>query len=143
MAVALKRENPARTGAQVRRILRTQMGWAPGERTLQRWAPGARLGGLLEAAEVDMLIYRMFTQLLSWMALCARSDTTDLPVSPVRAEVLHPIRDAMAPPGGPPAGEGCAAGAADDHRAARRTRPGVATGATCSAPLVAAPPVAG
>jgi putative transposase len=37
MAVALKRENPARTGAQVRRILRTQMGWSPGERTLQRW----------------------------------------------------------------------------------------------------------
>jgi putative transposase len=37
MAVALKRENPQRTGAQVRRILRTQMGWAPGERTLQRW----------------------------------------------------------------------------------------------------------
>jgi putative transposase len=37
MAVALKRENPARTAAQVRRILRTQMGWAPGERTLQRW----------------------------------------------------------------------------------------------------------
>jgi putative transposase len=37
MAVALKRENPARTGAQVRRILATQMGWAPGERTLQRW----------------------------------------------------------------------------------------------------------
>lgn len=37
MAVALKRENPTRTGAQVRRILATQMGWAPGERTLQRW----------------------------------------------------------------------------------------------------------
>src|SRR3954451_5133069 len=37
MAVALKRENPARTGAQVHRILATQMGWAPGERTLQRW----------------------------------------------------------------------------------------------------------
>ncbi len=37
MAVALKRENPERTGAQVRRILVTQMGWAPGERTLQRW----------------------------------------------------------------------------------------------------------
>ncbi|MGH3513982.1 MAG: DDE-type integrase/transposase/recombinase [Pseudonocardiaceae bacterium] len=36
MAVALKRENPERTAAQVRRILRTQMGWAPGERTLQR-----------------------------------------------------------------------------------------------------------
>lgn len=36
MAVALKRENPARTAAQVRRVLRTQRGWAPGERTLQR-----------------------------------------------------------------------------------------------------------
>src|SRR5829696_1654061 len=36
MAVALKRENPARTAAQVRRILGAQMGWAPGERTLQR-----------------------------------------------------------------------------------------------------------
>src|SRR3954470_20772326 len=37
MAVALKRENPERTGAQVRRILASQMGWAPGKRTLQRW----------------------------------------------------------------------------------------------------------
>ena len=36
MAVALKRENPARTATQVRRILRAEMGWAPGERTLQR-----------------------------------------------------------------------------------------------------------
>ena len=32
MAVAVKQENPARTAAQVRRILRAQMGWAPGER---------------------------------------------------------------------------------------------------------------
>ena len=37
MAVALKRENLDRTAAQVWRILRTQMGWAPGQRTLQRW----------------------------------------------------------------------------------------------------------
>jgi putative transposase len=36
LAVGLKRENPDRTAAQVRRILRTQLGWAPGERTLQR-----------------------------------------------------------------------------------------------------------
>lgn len=35
-AVALKRENPERTAAQIRRILRAQWGWAPGERTLQR-----------------------------------------------------------------------------------------------------------
>ena len=36
LAVGLKRENPDRTAAQVRQILRTQLGWAPGERTLQR-----------------------------------------------------------------------------------------------------------
>jgi putative transposase len=36
VATALKRENPARTAAQVARILRAQSGWAPSERTLQR-----------------------------------------------------------------------------------------------------------
>lgn len=36
MAAAVKRENPDRTAAQVARILRTQSGWAPSERTLQR-----------------------------------------------------------------------------------------------------------
>lgn len=37
MALGLKKENPSRTAAQVRRILHAQLGWAPGERTLQRW----------------------------------------------------------------------------------------------------------
>ena len=69
MAVALKRENPARTAAQVRRILRAQMGWAPGERTLQRYfaelvntdplitgEPGARsVFGRFEAARPNEL----------------------------------------------------------------------------------------
>jgi putative transposase len=36
VATALKRENPARTAAQVTRILRAQSGWAPSDRTLQR-----------------------------------------------------------------------------------------------------------
>jgi len=36
LASALKKENPERTAAQVRRILRAQVGWAPDERTLQR-----------------------------------------------------------------------------------------------------------
>jgi putative transposase len=36
VAVALKRENPRRTAAQIVRILRAQSGWAPSERTLQR-----------------------------------------------------------------------------------------------------------
>lgn len=42
LAVALKRENPQRTAAGVRRILRAQLGWAPDERTLCRHF--ARLG---------------------------------------------------------------------------------------------------
>lgn len=36
MAAALKRENPGRTAAQVRRIMVAQAGDAPSERTLQR-----------------------------------------------------------------------------------------------------------
>jgi putative transposase len=42
LAVALKRENPQRTAAGVRRILRTQLGWSPDETTLCRQF--ARLG---------------------------------------------------------------------------------------------------
>jgi putative transposase len=36
IAVALKRENPERTAAQIARIMCSQSGWAPSERTLQR-----------------------------------------------------------------------------------------------------------
>ncbi len=36
MAAGLKRENPARTATQVRRIMIVQSGWVPSERTLQR-----------------------------------------------------------------------------------------------------------
>jgi putative transposase len=36
LAAALKKENPARTAAQVQRILRAQSGWAPDETTIQR-----------------------------------------------------------------------------------------------------------
>ena len=36
MAAGLKRENPARTAAQVRRILEKSCGWSPSVRTLQR-----------------------------------------------------------------------------------------------------------
>jgi putative transposase len=37
LAVGLKKENPARTAAQVRRVLIAQLGWAPSERAIQRW----------------------------------------------------------------------------------------------------------
>ena len=37
LAAGLKLENPARTAAQVRRILVVRLGWAPSERAIQRW----------------------------------------------------------------------------------------------------------
>ena len=37
LAVGLKKENPGRTAAQVRRVLGAQLGWAPSERAIQRW----------------------------------------------------------------------------------------------------------
>jgi len=37
LAVGLKMENPARTAAQVRRVLTARAGWAPSERAIQRW----------------------------------------------------------------------------------------------------------
>src|SRR5256886_3537115 len=36
LAAALKKENPSRSAAQIRRILSAKHGWAPDERTLQR-----------------------------------------------------------------------------------------------------------
>jgi putative transposase len=43
LAAGLKMENPARTGAQVRRILAAQLGWAPSVRTIQRWLEAREL----------------------------------------------------------------------------------------------------
>ena len=49
LAAALKKENPARTAAQVQRILRAQAGWAPDERTIQRMFNRAGLTALVTA----------------------------------------------------------------------------------------------
>ena len=48
-AVALKKENPGRTAAQIARILRASCGWAPSDRTLQRHFERAGLGRELPA----------------------------------------------------------------------------------------------
>jgi putative transposase len=68
LARALKRENPDRSAAQVRRILFAQHGWAPDERTLQRMfvregltalarptPPAASLFGRFEASKPNEL----------------------------------------------------------------------------------------
>jgi putative transposase len=36
LAASLKKENPSRSAAQIRRIIAAKMGWAPDERTIQR-----------------------------------------------------------------------------------------------------------
>jgi len=43
LAAGLKMENPARTGAQVRRVLAARLGWAPSVRTIQRWLEAREL----------------------------------------------------------------------------------------------------
>jgi putative transposase len=50
LAAALKKENPDRSAAQVRRILAAQHGWAPDERTLQRMFVRTGVNGHLEMA---------------------------------------------------------------------------------------------
>jgi putative transposase len=50
LAVALKKENPARTAAQVQRILRAQAGWAPDETTIRRMFTRTGLTALTPAA---------------------------------------------------------------------------------------------
>src|SRR6266516_412027 len=54
LAVALKKENPARTAAQVQRILRAQAGWAPDERTLQRMFTRTGLTALTTAGQAPV-----------------------------------------------------------------------------------------
>jgi len=51
LAVALKKENPARTPAQVQRILRAQAGWAPDETTIRRMFTRTGLTALTTAAD--------------------------------------------------------------------------------------------
>ena len=51
LASALKKENPGRTAAQIRRILSAQHGWAPDERTLQRMFVRTGLTSLRAPAE--------------------------------------------------------------------------------------------
>lgn len=61
LAAALKRENPARTAAQVQRILRASTGWSPSESTLLRHfrrlelmsSQGGEAGGVFGRFEAD------------------------------------------------------------------------------------------
>jgi putative transposase len=51
LASALKKENPERTAAQIKRIMEVQHGWAPDERTLQRMFVRTGLTALRKPAE--------------------------------------------------------------------------------------------
>ena len=58
LAVALKKENPQRTAAGVRRILRAQLGWSPDETTLCRHF--GRLGLMGPAAAGTVTVFGRF-----------------------------------------------------------------------------------
>jgi putative transposase len=57
---ALKRENPDRSAAQVRRILAAQHGWAPDERTLQRMFVREGLTALARPAKPAVGVFGRF-----------------------------------------------------------------------------------
>jgi putative transposase len=61
LAVALKKENPGRTAAGVRRILRAQLGWSPDETTLCRHF--TRLGLMGPAATGTVTVFGRFEAL--------------------------------------------------------------------------------
>lgn len=58
LASALKKENPNRSAAQVRRILLAQLGWAPDERTLQRMFNRSGLSALRRPHQAEHLQHR-------------------------------------------------------------------------------------
>jgi putative transposase len=58
LAAGLRRENPARTTAGIRRILRAQLGWSPDERTLARHF--ARLGLAGPTADGTPVVFGRF-----------------------------------------------------------------------------------
>jgi len=60
LAAALKRENPQRTAAQVRRILRATSGWAPSDRTLQRHFERLELSGQAQASPGGAQVFGRF-----------------------------------------------------------------------------------
>lgn len=60
LAAALKRENPQRTAAQVRRILRATSGWAPSDRTLQRHFERLELSGQTQASPGGAQVFGRF-----------------------------------------------------------------------------------
>jgi putative transposase len=58
LAVALRAENPERSAAGIRRILRAQLGWSPDERTLQRHF--TRLGLTGKTAALSAAVFGRF-----------------------------------------------------------------------------------
>lgn len=60
LAAALKKENPGRTAAQVRRILAAQHGWAPDERTLQRMFVRTGLSALTAGGPATTAVFGRF-----------------------------------------------------------------------------------
>ncbi|WP_211268944.1 DDE-type integrase/transposase/recombinase [Actinoplanes subtropicus] len=60
LAVALKRENPARTPVGIARILRAQLGWAPDETTLRRYFGRIGLADALAAASGAPAVFGRF-----------------------------------------------------------------------------------
>jgi putative transposase len=96
LAVALKRERPARTAAQVGRIIVAEKGWAPSARTLQRHFARHGLGGRGRDPQAPAPVFGRFeadTPNELWICDGLHAGTVRGPVIDGRDTVLFAILD--------------------------------------------------
>jgi hypothetical protein len=85
LAVALRRENPDRTAAGIRRILRAQPGWSPDERTLQRHF--TRLGLTRSAATTTSVFGQFEAEHSNDHPVCRSADPRAAGMSPYAGRI--------------------------------------------------------
>lgn len=96
LAVALKRERPARTAAQVGRIITARKGWAPSPRTLQRHFARHGLGGRGRHPDAPAPVFGRFEADMPgelWICDGLHAGTVRGPVIDGRDTVLFAILD--------------------------------------------------
>lgn len=96
LAVALKRERPARTAAQVGRIIAAEKGWAPSPRTLQRHFARHGLGGRGRHPDAPAQVFGRFEADMPgelWICDGLHAGTVRGPVIDGRDTVLFAILD--------------------------------------------------
>jgi putative transposase len=96
LAVALKRERPDRTAAQVSRVITAEKGWAPSARTLQRHFARHGLGGRARGGSASTQVFGRFQADVPnelWICDGLHAGTVRGPIIDGRDTVLFAIID--------------------------------------------------